>query len=332
MITCIKDVAREAGVSTCTVSRILNEAEGFSYNKDTRKRVGEAARRMAYVPSQAGRAMRLGKTFTIALVSVESKPVGNYFNAEIYLVLYEKLMTAGYELVTHAPQNFLKNFHRFSKNCDGVVAVHEEAADVARRIRGAGLPLVEINTKSDNSSDRVEPADFEGGKLLGAYLADLGYKQIVFFGNPEEKKYAQLRFEGIKNATEKLALKLEIASLDKPSKMRHLLQSLPKDQLARTVFIEQGGYRDLLGIYYMAVGMGLAVPRDLGLASCHIAPTGFGIEGKLLSGLSYSLEEMASQGAEMLLEKLENGGKERSSRSVPYRLHKGQTVARRRDA
>src|SRR5512135_3641416 len=66
----LKDVAKEAGVSISTASRVLNKADTpVAISEATKARVLEVARRVGYVPSAAARALRRGSTRTIGVLS-----------------------------------------------------------------------------------------------------------------------------------------------------------------------------------------------------------------------------------------------------------------------
>ena len=65
----IKDVAQRAGVSTTTVSHVLNAAPGKRINPETRVRVREAADELGYQPNGVARSLRLQRSQTLALVS-----------------------------------------------------------------------------------------------------------------------------------------------------------------------------------------------------------------------------------------------------------------------
>ena len=316
----IRDLASSLGVSTCTVSRVLNGTKGFTYSAQTRKRIKETARRMGYVPSPASRAMRLGKTFAVALVTSAGSVSGEYFFAELQLLLYEKLAAFGYDLAIHTPDTFQNRLNHFAKQCDGVIIMEQPTPDCADMIRSAGLPVVEMNTPSESCFDCVRPADLAGGKKLGRYLADLGYQRVVFLGRPDEQHYARQRFEGIRQGLEGADVNLEVGSLSVPRELLRLLRDLPRRQLAKTVFVQQGGHGDLFAVCYMAMSLGMRVPDHFAVASCHVIPEDTAVEEKRLSGTIFSLEEMAERTAEMLLKKIEEPGEKLPSRSVAHRL------------
>ena len=68
-MTTLKDIAELAGVSTATVSLALN---GGKVNENTRVRVLSVARRLNYVPNQAGRMLNTGRSGTICLLFMTS--------------------------------------------------------------------------------------------------------------------------------------------------------------------------------------------------------------------------------------------------------------------
>jgi len=76
MVT-IKDVAKVAGVSTCTVSRVLSNT-GYIAPK-TRDKVGEAIKQLKYYPNNIARDFKLGSSNTIALIVPD---ITNYFYME----------------------------------------------------------------------------------------------------------------------------------------------------------------------------------------------------------------------------------------------------------
>ena len=66
MATSIKDVAREAGVSIATVSRVLNDIDVV--NEDTKKKVLDAIKKLGYRPNIVARSLKTQKTKTIGIL------------------------------------------------------------------------------------------------------------------------------------------------------------------------------------------------------------------------------------------------------------------------
>lgn len=90
----IRDVAREAGVASCTVSRVLNGTANVA--PETQRKIEEAMRKLDYVPNELARGMFKGKSDTIAmLVPNIQHPWFSSLASEIEKVLYKK----GYKLM-----------------------------------------------------------------------------------------------------------------------------------------------------------------------------------------------------------------------------------------
>jgi len=326
MASKIKDVARKAGVSTCTVSRILNGTKGFTFSQETQDHVRKTARKMGYVPSQAGRAVRLGKTYSVALISNPSLIGNSYFSAEINLVLCEKLMSAGYDIAPYSIESYRELLPGFSKKHDGVIIMHDDTPGVAEAARSKGLPVIEMNTKSGATTDSVEPEDFEGAKMLGAHLLGQGYRRLVFCGNDPQRAYCRQRLQGLKASMKNTEVQFMLFEGYDIRKLMGIIRQSEPNLLARTAFVQPGGTTGLSCIYHVAVGMGLEVPQCFGLTSCDVSTERGEIEGKQISGTRFSIDNMAATAADMLLKKMENPGKPIPSEYIPHELVEGQTL------
>ena len=78
MAASIKDVAREAGVSIATVSRVLNDVDVV--NEDTKKRVQEAIKKLSYRPNIVARSLKTQRSRTIGIIIPD---ISNQFYPEI---------------------------------------------------------------------------------------------------------------------------------------------------------------------------------------------------------------------------------------------------------
>jgi DNA-binding LacI/PurR family transcriptional regulator len=93
------DVAREAGVSRATVSYVLNDTPNQKIPEQTREKVREAARRLAYSPSTAARALRRGRS-DVVLGVMATTPIGVVLGF-ILNSLTQKLSAEGLTFVLH---------------------------------------------------------------------------------------------------------------------------------------------------------------------------------------------------------------------------------------
>ena len=327
MMNCtLKDVATEAQVSICTVSRILNEVPGFKYGRATRQRVRSLAQRMGYMPSRVGRAMRLGRTFSIACVWIKKKPFATYFDSETYSVLCQHLMAAGYDVSLYTPEDWRHVADDLARRHDGVIVAEVEEAETRAAIRALNLPVVEMNTQSGATTDAVQPADADAGEMLGRHLAGLGYRRLVFLQVTSWRAYGRLRLEGIRKVAQQHGMDIEAVSSHEMRPLLRSLQETPREELRQTVFVQQSGVNTLEAIYYMALGMGFEVPRDFGLCSCDISSPERRFEEKRVTGMTYSVDDMAAMTADMLCRKIEKPGLVLPPCRILHRLYEGETV------
>ncbi len=194
----ILDVARQAGVSHTTVSRILRNADGFSYAADTRERVMAAARDLGYVPNPAARFMRLKKT---RLIGITTQPQNAYATYSLIEKLSLRIRELGYTPVmvdlnasVPAAGGFLDVGHLAGAIC--MYAKHER--ELVARCAGLPrpLPLVTIRRRvTAGPGVRMVTTDNVSGLTQAfRHLYDLGHRRIGFLGYSESDPCRQAAF------------------------------------------------------------------------------------------------------------------------------------------
>ena len=121
----IKDIARLAGVSPSTVSRVLNDRE---YERDEiRKRVLEVVKENGYVPNNVARSMVLRRTFTIGVIIPDTF---NMFQRQLFSTIEHRLEQFGYRTMfffvkwnSESESDCLRRLK--SESLDGVIMLHE---------------------------------------------------------------------------------------------------------------------------------------------------------------------------------------------------------------
>lgn len=180
----IKDVAKEAGVGTGTVSRFLNDSGYVS--EETRGKIEEAMKKLDYTPNELARNLYHKKTGIIAvLVPNVSNPFFSEFvefaEAELYRYGY-KIMLCNTDKESNAELEYLDMLRRHI--VDGVITgVHSLDVEVYQKIRkpivaldrylGEDIPIVSVNHK-------------KGGRLAAETLIANGCKKILHFKGATE--------------------------------------------------------------------------------------------------------------------------------------------------
>ncbi len=205
----IKDVARLAGVSISTVSRVLNKSAPVS--KDKRVRVEKAARDLGYVPNPAARTLLLRETGVLGVVVPYA--TGEFFS-EFLSGVDQTASDNGRFLLISISHRSDRDLHRalanLNKRVDGLVvwAPEVDAADVAELV-GDELPLVFLNSlDSAKGNDLIDFDNYGGMYAVATHLIELGHRDIVFIKGPPRASDAASRLRGFRAALLEHAIEL----------------------------------------------------------------------------------------------------------------------------
>ena len=200
----IYDVAKRAGVSITTVSRILNTPE--KVNNETREKVLTAIDALSYIPKAEARARARQHIGRIGVISP-------FFTAPSFMQrlrgIAETLSPEDYELVvytvdsTNHLQGYLSSLP-LTGSLDGLIVLSLPVDDTqVRRLNDHGLPTVLIEYPHPQLSC-VEIDDVEGGYMATTYLLGKGHCRIAFLGDTDLPEYSihpvSLRLSGFRRA------------------------------------------------------------------------------------------------------------------------------------
>jgi DNA-binding LacI/PurR family transcriptional regulator len=192
------DVARLAGVSHQTVSRVLNEHPSVS--DDTRRRVETAIVQLGYRRNTAARALVTRRTSTLGVISVDTSQYGP---AHTIFGIEEAARRAGYfinfaslrEINRQAMRAALD--HLTDASVDGIVVIAPvRAALEAVHGQRLDVPLVMVET-SDRTDDLSVVVDqVAGARMATRHLLDLGHPTVLHVRGPETWVEADARARG----------------------------------------------------------------------------------------------------------------------------------------
>lgn len=209
LVATIYDVAKAAGVSPKTVSRVLNG--DAPVNEKTREAVHAAMAELNYIPSSAARSMRSQKTGLVGMITgaISASPSQDEAVGlpEIYLVQGAQRVLAGNGMtllisdtggdvgnVSRLVQTFLE--HRV----EGLIYVAEYHREVSLPAMLRGTPAVLTNCYDNAGTPAVVPDDVGGAAALVAGLVARGHRRIGFLTLPERLVARGLRLEGYRKA------------------------------------------------------------------------------------------------------------------------------------
>ncbi len=197
----IHDVARRAGVSISTVSRVLNDTTAV--HEDKRRSVIEAAEALGYSPNPAARSLLGKKTGGIGVLLPH---VGGEFFAELLNGLDEAAHASGHFLVISTSYRHRDEFNAairaMDRRVDGLIVMAPELdAEGVASILSSGNAVSFINTLvEEGSADVLNFDNFGGALALTQHLLGLGHRRIALIKGPSGAWDAQERVRGYRAA------------------------------------------------------------------------------------------------------------------------------------
>jgi DNA-binding LacI/PurR family transcriptional regulator len=189
------DVAREAGVSGQTVSRVSNGHTNV--DEGTRDRVLAAMRKVGYRPNSAARALRSGEFRNIGVIMFTLSSFGNMRTLDSIAVAAAH---AGYSItlipVGHPTQGEVATaFTRLGEQAvDGILIIIEaHLIDEAHFELPAGLPVVVVDSSARFRFPNVDTDQAEGARLATEHLLGLGHRTVWHVAGPEGSYSAERR-------------------------------------------------------------------------------------------------------------------------------------------
>ena len=270
-VVTIKDVAKASGVSSMTVSRVLNNRPDVS--PKTRKRVQEIIAELGYSPSEIARSLSQGRSNTIGVVSSALE----FYGPSRTLVGIEKQANElGFSLMIRLLHNPLVN--RGEQAFNELVANH--VAGIIWAVAEIGYqrewlyehpgdkatPVVFLSMQPRPNTTLVSIDNRQGGRLAANHLLEQGYERIGIISGPQdwwEARERELGWQDImqqagRNGQQSLK---EQGDWTAASGYRAMLALLDHAPDLDAVFVSNDSMS--LGALQAAASIGRSVPQDL---------------------------------------------------------------------
>jgi DNA-binding LacI/PurR family transcriptional regulator len=326
----IADVAKAAGVSVPTVSRILNDKEYVA--EETRQRVHAAIRTLGYTPHTQARRLRGGATMTLALHHPIESPhdLSSIIETSYFTGTAEAASEKEYFinfLVSPLTPESLLNMYR-SNQIDGIILLQVRMDDWrVNLLRENNYPFVMIGRCADLEGLSFIDLDFENAMLLAFnHLVELGHRNIGFLTYPHSWRKTGIgpavrSLDGYKHALNQYGFsssyrEIGLNSVEEGFEgTNDLLRENPELTAIITV-----SHLTAAGSIKALVQHGRSVPQD-----CSVMAIGFGgnfanVVTPSLTTLEWSPYEISYQATIMLTEKLANKKLPAQQVLVPPRL------------
>lgn len=300
------DVAREAGVSLKTVSRVINEVT--TVDPQLAAKVHQAVEKLGYRQNFAAATLRSGNTTsTIGLVI---KDLRNEFYATIASAVAEVAHRYGYQLViSHSGENTDDEMNAVADLCrrriDGLLIVPTSGGSPGlKREMELGTPMVFIDRRPDNLiADAVVIDNFEGTRAGVGQLIDSGHHRIAVLVDTLKMSTMKERLRGAQQAFTDRDLRLDdrliVHDVATPEAAAKAAKALLKSANAPTAFFcgnNRSGIGVLQELWASNMGHPLVCFDDFSLSELMPRP---------FTAIGYDIGALGRQGAELLIRRIQ---------------------------
>jgi LacI family transcriptional regulator len=321
-VATIKDVAKAAGVSTATVSAVINETAYVS--PSLRQRVLVAIDTLRYAPMHAAQNLKRKRSQLIALVVAD---LANPFFAKIVWSAEAAVADWGYSLVVfnsdEKPENERRILARIrALSCDGVVLV-PVGAQLRRDPRDHEVSLTPTvlfgRTVDDDRSDTVTIDNVSAARQVVNYLLDLGHKRIGTITGPLHLTTGRGRLDGLLQAMQSRGLAPEPGHIRSGEFREEVAYSIARQILERTdrptaLYVANGVMA--LGVMRALADLGLKCPEDISIASTDTI-SGIGGLKPRLTRTEHPIVDMTNEALRLLVDRI-NRGNDLPARNVVF--------------
>ena len=330
----IKDVAALAGVSSATVSYVLNGK--CSISDETKSRVLDAIEKLDYVPNLAARGLSMRDSKMIGVVVPQTEPgerlmFQNSFYSEVLGSIEYYARQKGYHILisaTDANESYLTLAKQ--RNLDGIIVIGMYPDDFYHQMKKTQIPIVLIDSYCDDHYyHNVRIDDAYGSYLATKHVLENGHREVAFFaGQIKENGVMKKRLQGYRQALDEYGVVYQEdhvfeGQIDYQSGV-DLTKKLLDSRLPVTAVVAAA---DILAIgamkgFYEA---GKKIPEDYSI----IGFDDLEISQYMAPGLTTVKQQISGKGqkaVELLLKHIENPALSKQEEVLPLELIKRESV------
>jgi len=331
-MTTIEDIAKKANTSIATVSRVLNNKEGFS--EETRQKVLQAMEETGYESNAIARSLKKQKTNTIGVVipNISSMLSNDILNGiEEYAHAHDYSVIVSYTYSD--PKKVMQTLKTFNEQrVDGILFTSDYLTDeYYQYLERMNAPVVLVATEAQNYSlPFVKVNDVKASYAAVDHLIQKGHTNIgMLSGPPSDPIAGAPRIEGYKQALKEADIEIKDSKIvhrkdfsfdDGKATVKKLLDKHPD-----TTAIFAASDELAIGALKMAHEEGIAVPEELSI---------IGYDNLLmaemvwpgLTTLAQPLQQMGYEATKMLVQSIQKKEKNDKAMYIPYEIIERDSV------
>jgi DNA-binding LacI/PurR family transcriptional regulator len=315
------DVAKLAGVSLQTVSRVINDSPHV--REETRERVQDAMRKLEYRPNPVARALVTGRSRTLGVVSFDTTlygPASTLFGIERaaheadYFVSIVSLRSLTSAAVVSAVERLR------DQGVDGILVVApQESATQALLHLPEDVPVVAAEAGPDDSVPLVAVDQVEGARLATQHLLELGHRTVWHISGPSDWLEAEDRVNGWRQT-------LDAAGASAPPVLVGDWSARAGHELGREIVERDDVTAVFVANDQMALGLlrtlheaGRRIPGDISVVGFDDIPEAAYFTPPLTT-VRQNFNEMGRRSLLLLLDQIESGVRVPTRETVPPEL------------
>ncbi|WNM39237.1 LacI family DNA-binding transcriptional regulator [Micromonospora halotolerans] len=297
----VREIARLAGVSVATVSRVSNGTGQVS--EEMRRRVLEAIEEHGYRPDHLGRALAAGRHGALGLVFPGLS--GPYFTELIQGFESEAVPARAsvHILCTHLREDSDDQVLEMARRVDGIAVIGGTISEPALLRLAATVPVVVLAGRGPDTVSSVSVDNAPAmTRLTRHLLVDHGLRELAFVGNPDGSPDVSERWAGFRAAYRE-------ADLTPPAEPVRVAMQQPDGVLAAERLLVNGAAPQAvvcandeiaIGVLVGALGRGLRVPEDLVITGFDDAPMA-ALVSPSLTTVRQPIRDLAAEAARQIL-------------------------------
>lgn len=326
----IYDVAKEAGVSIATVSRVINN--NGSVNPKTKEKIEEVIKKLGYVPNAIARGLATNSTKTIGVLVPD---IRNTFHAESAFALEQDLYKNGYSSILCNTTESLKQkidylYLMEMKKVDAIFLVgaaygEDELISEIKKINEK-VPVVMLNNSIEGILS-IHCDSTYGIKSSIKYLKDKGYKHPMYVSHKKvfDTRAYTTKLEGFYQGMDLYFPNIDkniIESKDDEKSNKYIVNYIKKNKFIDAIQFE----KDTMAVKFMklAISEGLDIPNDVAIIGFdNIDVTEF--TQKKISTIDHKIKEHCDLAVKLLMDILKGKDTKLDNRIIPEFIEKETT-------
>jgi LacI family transcriptional regulator len=300
----IRDVAREAGVSVSTVSRVLNDKDDVA--PETYARVRSVIRKLGYTSSLAARSMRNCRTNVVGLIVPD---VGDPFSIQVMKGVNKAIAEHGYDLIVYTSGTMRMNSkaereRHYVSLLDGSIVDGTIIVTPAATSFSTSAPVVAVDPNNQSPDcPSVTSTNHAGALAAMEYLIGLGHRRIGFIGGRPDLQCARQRLQAYLDALAQASIPADQALIETGDFLRSAGRLCAQRLLALReppTAIFAANDQSAIGAMEAAREAGLRIPEDLSVVGFDNTPEAAHCRPSLTT-VDQFIDRMGYQATEILL-------------------------------